>query len=371
MPLNSFVPNALGSGQRYFQQTLEYGHKNLASFGFSSSSEPYERRSETIQKRDFSSKKDCAPLVDPYFAQKTKKLNQVPTCCQHQHLSTWHTAPEYVKSNPYIKCFYRNELCFKHAFASLFRIHNETMNVWTHLLGFFLFSYFAYEAVTSGSLSSASIWHKSLFSLHIVAIANCLLISSIYHLFGCMSEKINTCLCCMDYTGITGLIMTGYHFPAAMLFEHTNPYLAAFFQIFMTLLGISCVVMNWHPSLTVARYQHIRTLVFLLLALVGVFVFPVSILVNGWVMSFLPVCLALATIATNLTSVVIYVSLFPEKYVSSEKFQKICSFFHSHSIFHIIVVLGCYLHYSNFLLMHELALHYTHVAPSETLHIPS
>lgn len=47
--------------------------------------------------------------------------------------------PEYMKDNEYILRYYRAEWPLKEAFFSLFRWHNETLNIWTHLLGFVLF----------------------------------------------------------------------------------------------------------------------------------------------------------------------------------------------------------------------------------------
>ncbi|XP_028111247.1 heptahelical transmembrane protein ADIPOR1-like [Camellia sinensis] len=47
--------------------------------------------------------------------------------------------PEYMKDNEFILNYYRANWPLKQAFFSLFRWHNETLNVWTHLMGFALF----------------------------------------------------------------------------------------------------------------------------------------------------------------------------------------------------------------------------------------
>ncbi|XP_042029756.1 heptahelical transmembrane protein 4-like [Salvia splendens] len=54
-------------------------------------------------------------------------------------LVEYHALPGYLKDNEYILAHYRAEWPLKQAFLSIFSIHNETLNVWTHLLGFFLF----------------------------------------------------------------------------------------------------------------------------------------------------------------------------------------------------------------------------------------
>lgn len=54
-------------------------------------------------------------------------------------LVEYHSLPSYLKDNEYILRHYRSEWPLKQIFLSIFSIHNETLNVWTHLVGFFLF----------------------------------------------------------------------------------------------------------------------------------------------------------------------------------------------------------------------------------------
>ncbi|CAH9110840.1 unnamed protein product [Cuscuta epithymum] len=54
-------------------------------------------------------------------------------------LVEYHSLPGYLKDNEFIIGHYRSEWPLKQALLSVFTIHNETLNVWTHLVGFFLF----------------------------------------------------------------------------------------------------------------------------------------------------------------------------------------------------------------------------------------
>lgn len=54
-------------------------------------------------------------------------------------LVEYHSLPNYLKDNEYILGYYRSEWPLKQIFLSIFTIHNETLNVWTHLIGFFIF----------------------------------------------------------------------------------------------------------------------------------------------------------------------------------------------------------------------------------------
>ncbi|KAM7516979.1 hypothetical protein LguiA_006562 [Lonicera macranthoides] len=54
-------------------------------------------------------------------------------------LVEYHSLPGYLRDNEYILGHYRSEWPLKQVFLSIFYIHNETLNVWTHLIGFFIF----------------------------------------------------------------------------------------------------------------------------------------------------------------------------------------------------------------------------------------
>lgn len=57
---------------------------------------------------------------------------------KHQ-LIEYHSLPAFLRDNEFILGHYRAEWPLKQVFLSIFTIHNETLNVWTHLIGFFLF----------------------------------------------------------------------------------------------------------------------------------------------------------------------------------------------------------------------------------------
>ncbi|XP_027356938.1 heptahelical transmembrane protein 4-like [Abrus precatorius] len=63
-------------------------------------------------------------------------------------LVEYNSLPAYLRDNEFILDYYRAEWPLKQIFLSIFSIHNETLNVWTHLIGFFLFLFLTiYTAV--------------------------------------------------------------------------------------------------------------------------------------------------------------------------------------------------------------------------------
>ncbi|CAN1164057.1 Heptahelical transmembrane protein ADIPOR3 [Linum perenne] len=58
---------------------------------------------------------------------------------KYYQLIDYNALPSFMKDNEYIHRYYRAEWSLKHLLFSIFTIHNETLNIWTHLAGFFLF----------------------------------------------------------------------------------------------------------------------------------------------------------------------------------------------------------------------------------------
>ena len=59
-------------------------------------------------------------------------------CCSH--LVTYPDIPEWYNANPYIYHGYRKQnKSLLRLLSSIFEIHNETFNIWTHIVGTIIF----------------------------------------------------------------------------------------------------------------------------------------------------------------------------------------------------------------------------------------
>lgn len=121
------------------------------------------------------------------------------------------------------KCFhfdhidygYRQAATFEEAFMSLFEIHNESMNIWSHLIGFFcVVCGGIYYTIDMFVTSNPAVLEVFAFESYLVCAAVCLFFSSIYHWFGCLSESHHDNLLKFDLTGVA-LLVAGSFLPGA------------------------------------------------------------------------------------------------------------------------------------------------------------
>ena len=112
----------------------------------------------------------------------------------------------------FIRYGYRahNDMTFTRCTSTLCMVHNETMNVYSHLIpGLYfilqLFLILTHQGVYSEYSSPSSTYNMAFGTL---AIITCMIASSTYHLYGCMSEYHHYCLLKIDLIGI-GIMIFG------------------------------------------------------------------------------------------------------------------------------------------------------------------
>ncbi|KXJ15538.1 Progestin and adipoQ receptor family member 6 [Exaiptasia diaphana] len=154
----------------------------------------------------------------------------------------------------------RESLTVRQCIVSLFSIHNETFNVWSHLLPAFGFMTYAAYLVDANGISDVTIYPLLCF-----AFGTCLMLfsSAFAHLFCCMSWRALHICFYIDYAAISVFSFTasqGYYFYSRPLSEGTfvlyrDPYvfLGVNMALSCTNMFISC--MTWH------RFTNYRPLV--------------------------------------------------------------------------------------------------------------
>ncbi|KAI4344193.1 hypothetical protein L6164_011444 [Bauhinia variegata] len=310
-------------------------------------------------------------------------------------LSYWEL-PEYMKDNEFVLHYYRANWPLKQALLSIFRWHNETLNVWTHLMGFFLFLGLTLAnlmqpqvadllGLFTRSLSSSAdknvsrnfkdlflgttilvdLKHETPLKMENQSLDNntarwpffvflggsmfCLLSSSICHLFSCHSHSLNLFLLRIDYVGITVMIITSF-FPQIYYVFQCEPHWQWIYLGGITALGLFTVVTLLSPALSTSKYRAFRAMLFCSMGLFGI-IPAIHACIANWGNPQRNVTLAYesAMALSYLTGTFFYVTRIPERWMPG--WFDLAG--HSHQIFHALVVMGALAHYAATLIMLE------------------
>ncbi|OMJ30219.1 Adiponectin receptor protein 2 [Smittium culicis] len=250
-----------------------------------------------------------------------------------------------MRDNSFIKTGYRQPIAsLKYCFSSLFFIHNETVNIYSHLIGALIFItlMFTTKALliqTTPSASSTDILFTYIF---LAGAVSCLLMSSVYHTTKCHSENVSKLLNKCDYIGITLLIVTSC-FPIIFYAFRCSSYLQLSYIILLSTLGAFASFISIYPSFAIPKYRKFRALIFVLLGVSAVVPISHSIILFGTAHTFHSTQLAyiLPMAAFYILGAFLYACRLPESLFPG----KFDIWFHSHQIFHCFVLIAALFHY--------------------------
>lgn len=126
-------------------------------------------------------------------------------CCgpSDEQIRKWklrvHEAPEHAFL-PHILDGYPSVQSVKECFSSLFWIHNETVNVWTHLVGLIVMILFF--VATGFDMPKHDYADSIIWATFLICSCLCFLLSTIYHMFKCHSYDVYKLVVTLDYIGI-------------------------------------------------------------------------------------------------------------------------------------------------------------------------
>ena len=232
------------------------------------------------------------------------------------HLNNDH---KYLQDNEFIHTGYRLYFnSFRKIIRSLFMWHNESINVWSHLLGFLLFlSILVYTLFFISITSEISVFSRSLqtffieslypipnsvkshidsssfdillpralsTSLHpvsrwplfvfILSAMICLSLSTIYHLFSAHSRKIYSLTSRLDYAGIS-ILISGSFFPPIyyMYFCKESNFQIGLIILYLAGISFFCMmdfIVSLLPAFQKPKFRCLRGSVFLILGLTAI-----------------------------------------------------------------------------------------------------
>lgn len=144
--------------------------------------------------------------------------------------------PDRLKGNPFIRSYYRCGYTTKQCLRSVLALHNETANIWTHLLGFIVALSLSIHALMHLGLARAQDY--CVFVIFEIASLVMLGGSSAYHTLAAHhSEHVHNCALALDYFGITFMIVGSFYPPVFYLFA-CMPVVRLAYLTAVTLLGV-------------------------------------------------------------------------------------------------------------------------------------
>lgn len=253
-----------------------------------------------------------------------------------RQLLSYDDAPHHLRFNPFIRSGYRTILSTKLCIESMFWWTNETVNIWSHIFGWFLFIGLAYSDIVLLQMH-ASMIDKLIVGALLVCFQVCMILSSIYHTFSCKSEQSYECFLAYDLFGIAlsllGIFISGIYYAFWCNAELRNFYIITIGVIFTVAMILQI------PRLKVP--SNVKMLAFVAWAAYGVVPTLHWYIVMGGAEStmvklFIPRVMVMYLLTG--TAFLIYVTRIPERWFVG----KVDYIGHSHNWWHAFVLAALY-----------------------------
>jgi len=262
----------------------------------------------------------------------------------------WDELEDWQKDNEYIIRGYRRlQYNWSGCFSSIFSyIHNETINIHTHLWGAVLFSYLlATFYPTYVQLHGITTWRDSaVIGIFLSSATFCLAASAFYHTSCCHSQKVASRCHPFDYSGIIVLIV-GSFYPSIYYGFFCDFHVQAFYLATITIAGLGAASIVLNPEYAKPTHRGARTAVFISLGLGAVVPTTHLLLTHGFnkLVAEMGVNWLLTSGALYIVGALLYANRIPER-LSPGRFDFLLA---SHQLFHICVVLAALAHYQGVL----------------------
>ncbi|CAA0840253.1 Heptahelical transmembrane protein 3 [Striga hermonthica] len=304
--------------------------------------------------------------------------NQKKAAKFERRLLKYEELPEYLKDNEFIRDYYRCEWPLKDAALSLFCLHNETLNIWTHLIGFLIFLGLTVMSLTekttfehgiaiflgegkdgwlktkmmnqsngcsaffqdsySGTTIPLPMWPWLVF---LTGSMCCLVTSAVSHLLSCHSIGLCYLLWRLDYAGISLMIVSSFFAPVYYVF-YDHPVCLLLYLSSIAILGVLATATLLAPALSTAQFRPLRAALFLCMGFSGVVPAAHAALLHWGTHPHVRASLAYEALMGVLYGLgaAFYVARVPERWRPGA-FDVVG---HSHQIFHVFVVAAALVH---------------------------
>ncbi|ORY87980.1 putative membrane protein [Protomyces lactucae-debilis] len=254
---------------------------------------------------------------------------------------------DWQRDSHFIKRGYRPASnSFRKSFASVCAVHNETVNIWTHLVPGFLFgdvlkSDWSWKALSVHYASAT----KTDLTMWLIFFTGAFLMftgSWTYHTVSNHSHAINKMWNKADYAGIVCMIL-GSFFPSVYYGHYCDPHLIQFYLSLLSGFGFLTLCVTLMDRFRTPLWRPFRAGMFIVLGLSALIPVVAAVLEKGLT----TVSRDMSLFETGLqgilyiTGAVIYACRVPERFFPG-RFDILGA---SHQIFHVFVVLAGVSHF--------------------------
>lgn len=290
---------------------------------------------------------DIDPEVDMDMSMASRAAEQAEQLVRKVWEASWkvthfHSLPKWLQDNDFLVKGHRPPLpSFYACFKSIFRIHTETGNIWTHLLGCVAFIGVATYFLTRPTIEIQ--WQeKAVFATFFAGAILCLGLSFTFHTVHCHSERVGKLFSKLDYCGIALLIIGSFvpwlYYGFYCDFQHKLIYL-----IVVLVLGLAAIVVSLWDKFSEPKFRSLRAGVFMGFGLSGVIPAIHYLIAEGWFKAVYHASLGWLVLmgCLYILGAVLYALRVPERFFPG----KCDIWFQSHQIFHILVIAAAFVHY--------------------------
>ncbi|KAK3360965.1 mPR-typeG-protein-coupled receptor [Lasiosphaeria ovina] len=259
--------------------------------------------------------------------------------------------PAWQQENEYVLSGYRpTSGSFAGSVRSLCRLHNETVNIWSHLLGCLLFLslpvYLCRWHIYQRHPTTAGLVDVAVISVYAVGVAVCFALSAAAHAVWNHSIPVAHFSKKLDYLGIL-VLMWSAGIPTIYYGFSCNPELQVLYWLTTSISALGCAVFTFDPRFRQPRFRRWRAALYAGFGFSSLLFVGHGLLLHGWALQKARMSLVWMAWMTlfNLVGVVAYVSRMPERWFPY-RFDLFCS---SHQIFHVAVMVAGLAHFAGLL----------------------
>ena len=294
--------------------------------------------------------KKAASVVKTPLARAEHELEQRLTIL-------WHELQPWQQDNHYIHSGYRPASnSYARSASSLTYLHNETVNIYTHLVGALGALYaggitlFASFSALRGSWGSAVLPRIAeadtsdvlVFACFFGGAATCLSLSATYHLVSNHSHSVARWGNALDYLGIVALIW-GSFVPSIFYGFKDEPGLAKTYWSMITVIGVGCAIVSVKEKFRTPDWRQFRAGMFVTMGLSAIL--PVCHGLQLYSMDTLERRIGLSWLILQgvlyVLGAAVYAGRIPERWKPGH--YDILG--NSHQIFHVLVLLAAVSHF--------------------------